>query len=579
MYILVIYYLLLTHHKSYACGAQFFIPELQIVSDFTVLIFPTHFDLLHYFHSVCKHSHVNLEESFLPFVHALPNMHPDNKRTFLPLNPPQMSPPRRIRRHLSWIVLISLSAYLLFPTLCTIRSRLCSTSTPLLGFLKCDVPSLTSWNLFYHLGGNGPWIPKTNTVGYSDALLPKECRVDQVHMLSRHGERYPTRNAGARHLDLLGRLQNPDVALSGSLSFLDSWAYFTDPSDPAFENLTASGPYAGTLQAHKTGKLLRQRYDHLIPKNRRTKFWSCGSERDIETALHFADGFFGPKWTSQHSAELEIIPETEDRAGNTLTPGDTCYKYVRDTVNGHDAGYTMLGEWQSRFTKPIAERLEKEASGMTFSMYDIYSMMEMCGFEILARGASPWCEVFPHQEWLDFEYARDILHFYRAGPGNMYAGAMGWLWLNATRGLMLNESSEDAYFSFVHDGDIVPVLATLQVLDEPLMQQELPTDHVKTNRHWRTSDVVPMGGRLVLERIACETTKTNKAVKDHFVRLFINDGLVKLPGIPSVRDVQHAVRLEDFQDFIGSREEVFGDFRSVCSLSEDAPDRITFLHQ
>jgi len=398
-------------------------------------------------------------------------------------------------------------------------------------------------------------------------------------MLSRHGERYPTRNAGARHLDLLDRLQGPQVTLRGALSFLNSWTYFTSPTDPAFENLTASGPYAGTLQAHNTGKLLRKRYDNLIPKNRRTKFWSCGSERDVETAQKFADGFFGPNWTTDHSAELEVIPETEDRAGDTLTPGDTCYRYVRDGAQGHDAGYAKLGEWQAKFTKPIAERLEQEANGIEFSMYDIYSMMEMCGFEILARGASPWCEVFSHQEWLEFEYARDVLHFYRAGPGNPYAGAMGWLWLNATRSLLLNESSEDAYFSFVHDGDIVPVLATLQVLNELLIDQELPTDHVKTDRRWRTSDVVPMGGRLVLERVVCDHTEPIKTTRDHFVRLFINDGLVKLPGLQSAQEIKHAVRLELFQEFIGSRRDIFGDFRSVCSLSDDAPDRITFLHQ
>lgn len=503
-------------------------------------------------------------------------MHPDSKRTFLPLHSPPMVPPRRIRRQLSWIVLVSLSAYLLFPTLCDIRNRLCSTSTSLRGVLKCEVTSLTGWDLFYHLGGNGPWIPKSNSIAYSDAPLPSACRVDQVHMLSRHGERYPTKNAGARHLQLLSRLHDPDISLGGPLSFLNSWNYFTDPSDPAFENLTASGPYAGTLQAHNTGTLFRQRYDHLIPKNRRTKFWSCGSERDIETARNFADGFFGPKWASQNAAELEIIPETEDRAGDTLTPGDTCWRYIRDTVKGHDAGYTMLAQWQSKFTKPIAERLAKYASGLEFSMYDVYSMMEMCGFEILARGASPWCEVFSHQEWLDFEYARDLLHFYRAGPGNIYAGAMGWLWLNATRGLLLNESSEDAYFSFVHDGDIVPVLATLQLLDEPLVEQELPTDHVKTNRHWRTSDVVPMGGRLVLERIVCETIDDRKI---RFVRLILNDGFVRPPGLPPAEEIEHAVELDYFQDFIGSRREVFGDFRSVCSLTEDAPDRLTFLHQ
>lgn len=375
----------------------------------------------------------------------------------------------------------------------------------------------------------------------------------------------------------MDRLQSPNVTLTGALSFLETWTYFTEPSEPAFENLTATGPYAGTHQAVHTGKALRQRYGHLLSKSRPTKFWSCSASRDVQTAKYFGDGFFGPEWEATRAAELVVIPEDASRGGNTLTPGDTCSKY-RDDPNGHDYGYGKLEQWQKVYTEPIAQRLERDAVGVEFSHLDIYSMMEMCGFETLARGASPWCDVFTRGEWLHFEYARDLLHFYRAGPGNAYAGAMGGLWLNATQTLMANETSEDVYFSFVHDGDIVPVLATLQILDERRELQELPTSHIKEDRRWRTSDVVPMGGRLIFERIACEQgTKTSS--KEHFVRLFINDGLIELPGLPSVQHIEHAVSLAEFQDFITSRGEFFGDFREVCSLPEDAADRITFLHQ
>ncbi|KIW17291.1 hypothetical protein PV08_04482 [Exophiala spinifera] len=433
------------------------------------------------------------------------------------------------------------------------------------------------WHLFYHLGGNGPWIPRVSGIEYSNASLPKHCSVDQVHMLSRHAERYPTKNAGARHFDLLDRLKKPGVDLTGALSFVKSWKYFTNPEDPAFENLTATGPYAGTRQAFNTGTMLRQTYDHLVPPARRTKFWSCSSGRDIETARNFADGFFGSDWDSHGSAELVVIPEDANRGADTLTPGSTCYKYRRDGY-GHDYGYGKLELWQKVFTKPIIDRLSQHAQGVQIDHLDVYSMMEMCGFEILAKGSSPWCAVFTQDEWLHFEYARDLLHFYRAGPGNSYAGAMGWLWLNATQTLMSNQSSKDVYFSFVHDGDIIPVMATLQILNEQVMLQELPTTHMKTDRRWRTSDVVPMGGRLIFERIACQTG-SETAGMEHFVRLFVNDGLMKLPGLRATKHIEHGVRLDDFQDFVSSRKQIFGDFREVCSLPEDSPDRISFLHQ
>lgn len=366
--------------------------------------------------------------------------------------------------------------------------------------------------------------------------------------------------------------------LKGSLYFLKTWTYFTDPADPAFENLTTEGPFAGTLQAHNTGRKLRRRYDHLVPKDRSIRFWSCSSPRDVETAQYFADGFFGTQWATDGSAELQVIPETAERGADTLTPGDTCHRYRTDAY-GHDYGYHQLEIWQKTFAPAIAERLSGDAVGVSLDPLDIYSMMELCGFEVLARGYSSWCNVFTHKEWLQFEYARDLLHFYRAGPGNQYAPAMGWLWLNATTEQLSNNTSKDVYFSFVHDGDIVPMLAALQILDEKTIIQDLPTGHVKEDRRWRTSDVVPMGGRVMFERVACGGSKGNKR-RRKYVRIFINDGLMKMAGLPTSYELPHGVRVEDFQAFVDSRLELYGDFKSVCDLAgQDVPGRITFLHQ
>lgn len=87
-------------------------------------------------------------------------------------------------------------------------------------------------------------------------------------------------------------------------------------------------------------------------------------------------------------------------------------------------------------------------------------------------------KVFTREEWLDFEYARDLLHFYRAGLGIKYAGAMGWLWLNATQDLISQERIGGVYVSFVHDGDIIPVLAALGIYSghNPLQRERNQED-------------------------------------------------------------------------------------------------------
>ncbi|KAJ6087861.1 hypothetical protein N7467_006775 [Penicillium canescens] len=294
------------------------------------------------------------------------------------------------------------------------------------------------WNILYHLGGNGPWVENIHEGAASSLETPEGCSIDQVHMISRHGERYPTRAVGNRHLDFLKRAQDTGLPLNGSLAFLQNWTYITDDPDKDFGELTSTGPYAGTLSSFTTGVRFRTRYGHLIPKNTQTRLWASDSGRVIETARHFASGFFGLDWEVFGKAELQVIPETFERGADTLTPGDTCYKYLEDTIHGHDNGQEMLARFQESYIPAIAERLMHEGNfGLKgLSNTEVYGMQEMCGFEIMARGSSPWCEVFTEQDWQYFEYARDLIHYYRAGPGNPYSGAMGLLWLNATTGLL-----------------------------------------------------------------------------------------------------------------------------------------------
>ncbi|KAL8910838.1 MAG: hypothetical protein Q9172_007780, partial [Xanthocarpia lactea] len=103
---------------------------------------------------------------------------------------------------------------------------------------------------------------------------------------------------------------------------------------------------------------------------------------------------------------------------------------------GHDYGLIQLTKFRSTYLPAISARFQAQNPGIQFTDGEIYSMQEMCGFEILVRGTSPWCNVFSHDDWLDFEYARDVIHYYRAGPGNRFGPAMGWLWLNATANLL-----------------------------------------------------------------------------------------------------------------------------------------------
>lgn len=238
------------------------------------------------------------------------------------------------------------------------------------------------------------------------------------------------------HLQFLERLKALATPLNGSLAFLNNWTYFTDNPSRDFGQLTSTGPYAGTLGAFTTGVRFRTRYSELLPKDTKTRLWASDSQRVIDTARYFASGLFGLDWESAGKAELQVIPETFDRGADTLTPGDTCRKYL-DSEQGHDLGVEMLARFQAVYIPDIAKRLLKENPALgDLASWEVFGMQEMCGSETMVRGSSPWCDAFTEQDWYHFEYARDLLHYYRAGPGNSYAASMGWLYLNATSSLL-----------------------------------------------------------------------------------------------------------------------------------------------
>lgn len=206
--------------------------------------------------------------------------------------------------------------------------------------------------------------------------------------------------------------------------------------------MTSTGPFSGTLGSFTTGVRLRTRYKHLLAhaaslqSDHPTTFWASDSNRVIETAKHFAFGFFGIDYKDSNTAALEVISEHPSLGANTLTPGRTCLANKRDHNEGQRKGYRLMGDYRATYIGAIRERLLGQTS-MKFSDQEVYAMQEMCGFETTVRGRSDWCDVFTQDEFLSFEYARDLLHYYRAGPGQRYAPSMGWLWLNATTNLLL----------------------------------------------------------------------------------------------------------------------------------------------
>ncbi|KAK2765097.1 acid phosphatase pho5 [Arachnomyces sp. PD_36] len=384
-----------------------------------------------------------------------------------------------------------------------------------------------------------------------------------------------TNKAGYRHIALLDRIRDLGIPLNGSLAFVNDWSYITDNPDLDFEQLTSSGPYAGTLEAFTTGVRLQTRYSHLLDSGITTRFWASDSDRVIDTARYFAAGFFGLDWKTDGSTELQVIPETADRGADTLTPGDTC-KNFKEYTSTEQRYLKKLAEVQNMYLPPVAERLAQQNPGIEFSISEVYSMQEMCGFETTVRGSSPWCDVFTHEDWQHFEYARDVSLYYRLGPGNPYGGVMGWLWLNATTSLLLEgPDSGKTFFSFVHDGDMAPMMTALNLLQDENNDPHLPTTHIAKDRKWLTSQLMPMGGRIIFERLTCPPTSSPS---EQFIRINVNDGIMPLGNCTS--GPGQSCPLGQFAEFVRRRGVELGDFEEACGIEKSVDGgRLTFLHQ
>lgn len=185
-------------------------------------------------------------------------------------------------------------------------------------FIHAPLPGLKNPTILRDFGGMGPYI------GGEYVFPPSECKVSQVHMISRHGERYPTTHMGSTIAKFAKNISSlPSHNFRKGLSFLNGWTLARDnwivsPADQ-LEQETLTGPAAGSLRMFTLGSEFRSRYPDLWDFTHRDDtamtIWSSDSTRVIHSAKYFASGFFG----ADVRTEVEVIPETGDRWGNSLT--------------------------------------------------------------------------------------------------------------------------------------------------------------------------------------------------------------------------------------------------------------------
>lgn len=178
----------------------------------------------------------------------------------------------------------------------------------------------------------------------SDAI-PPTCELTQVHLLHRHGARYPTLHTNAPKL--AEKLQGQFKAKDG-LAFLQDWKY-----PLGAEILT---PF-GRLQLFELGVSFRVKYGHLLDKmKKKPVFRTTSQDRMAYSALNFNAGFWGIPFEEQY--HQLYIPEAVG-FNNTLAPHFSC---PNDGTAVHALGFIAAANWTQEYLRDTVPRLQAMVS-------------------------------------------------------------------------------------------------------------------------------------------------------------------------------------------------------------------------
>ncbi|KAJ4387256.1 hypothetical protein N0V93_007845 [Gnomoniopsis smithogilvyi] len=430
---------------------------------------------------------------------------------------------------------------------------------------KAAVPLYSNYNFnpLEHLGGVAPYFEPLDP--QTDPSAPQGCTPVRAAYLVRHAAIYANDFDYEEYLSpFIEKVQNKtDINWSTipSLSFLSTWeAPITDSEQ---ELLTR----VGKLEATQLGASLGFRYQNFaLPK----KIWTSSAERTYESAKALIRGF--EPAGGDDSIGLVSVYESDEGGANTLTPYSSCPKY------SGSAGSDQSAVYLDKFTKPIVARLNAAAPSFNFTAENVYGMMEMCGYESVIRGSSPFCDLdlFTPDDWLGWEYTADVMYHYSVGYGSDYTGAVGLPWVNATANLLQADiddaNAQDLYVSFTHRELPPMVLVAMGLYNNSAfggsaatINDTMPSDTINFRRAWKSSHILPFMTNVAMERLNCSGSYGYE--DGEYYRVLVNNAPQQLPDCGDGPGL--SCSKATFNDFLQQRFDALGGYSEACDTASE----------
>ncbi|KAI9726363.1 MAG: hypothetical protein M1828_001637 [Chrysothrix sp. TS-e1954] len=357
-------------------------------------------------------------------------------------------------------------------------------------------------NIYQLHGQLSHYFPNPMGLGVDEYPLPAGANITQLHMLSRHGSRYPTSQPS-----IAGKLVNNTgkFKTSGKLAFLNTWTYKLGA-----QILVP----VGKQELFDSGTLHQYEYGHLYPNNGNKIIARTTSEdRMLKSAEYFLAGFFGLQWPM--NATLEVIIE-QDGFNNTLAGYDNC---PNSDTEVSAQGDLAVEDWYKVYLADATKRLQQMITPSDFiNVTDVYGMQSLCAYETVALGYSAFCDLFTYEEWQGYEYSVDLSFSgddsFQSPTGR--AVGVGYVeeirarlqhHLISTPTAQVNTTldgmsstfplNQSLYFDFSHDTNIMSILTAFGLTQ---FSAVLPTTHMVPH-DLVVSHLEPFGARLDIEII------------------------------------------------------------------------------
>ena len=271
---------------------------------------------------------------------------------------------------------------------------------------------------------------------------------------------------------------------------------------------------------------------------------SAGQERVVESAQNWTQGFHKARAADEAATgdgypyNIVVIPEGE--AFNNTLSHDTCTNF--ETSIGNKAQDT----WASIFTPGLIRRINKSLIGAYLNMEQAIHLMDMCPFETVATplgNLSPFCRLFTHEDWLNYDYYQTLGKYYGYADGNPLGAAQGIGYVNELIARMTNTPVNDhtntnstldgsektfpigqtsLYADFSHDNDISGIFAALRLYSTANLPSVKKRQSPQELGGYAASWTVPFGARAYFEKMSCE------GQSEEFVRVLVNDRVIPL---------------------------------------------------